>query len=308
MHNELNTLKVNTDHHCHHVLRSVLHAAMLWWLFHAGLSWAGLAIFLAHYVVGIFSITVAYHRYFSHKTFKTSRFTQLIMAAIGCAQMQGGPLTWSAIHRHHHSTSDTPEDLHSPIRGFYESHYGWLMNPKTYEIGFGTPLKDLAKFKELVWLDRYSFVPILGYFAALWLSGHLYAMFNSASDIDGLFVLMWGGVVRVVVVWHVAWSVNSVCHIWGSRPFKTQEDSRNNFWVAMLSLGEGWHNNHHKFPFAARNGFGWKQPDISYCFIWFMSKLGIFWDVNAVSIERLKAVELVKEATAMPEHVTRTPL
>ena len=146
MHSELNTLKVNADHHCHHVLRSVLHAAMLWWLFHAGLSWAGLAIFLAHYVVGILSITVAYHRYFSHKTFKTSRFTQLIMAAIGCAQMQGGPLIWSAIHRHHHSTSDTPEDLHSPIRGFYESHYGWLMNPKTYEIGFGTLLIDLARF------------------------------------------------------------------------------------------------------------------------------------------------------------------
>ena len=308
MHSELNTLKVNADHHCHHVLRSVLHAAMLWWLFHAGLSWAGLAIFLAHYVVGILSITVAYHRYFSHKTFKTSRFTQLIMAVIGCGQMQGGPLTWSAIHRHHHGTSDTPEDLHSPIRGFYESHYGWLMNPKTYEIGFGTRLKDLARFKELVWLDRYSFVPILGYFAALWLSGHLYAVFNSASDIDGLFVLMWGGVVRVVVVWHVTWSVNSVCHVWGSRPFKTQEDSRNNFWVAILSFGEGWHNNHHKFPFAARNGLGWKQPDISYCFIWFMSKLGIFWDVNAVSVERLKAVELVKEATAMPEHVTRTPL
>ncbi len=119
---------------------------------------------------------------------------------------------------------------------------------------------------------------------------------------------MWGGVVRVVVVWHVTWSVNSVCHIWGSRPFKTQEGSRNNFWVAMLSFGEGWHNNHHKFPFAARNGFGWKQPDISYCFIWFMAKLGIFWDVSTVSVERLKAVELVKEAPTMPEHGTRTPL
>ena len=96
MHSELNTLKVNTDHRCHHVLRSVLHVAMFWWLFHAGLSWAGLTIFLAHYVVGIFSITVAYHRYFSHKTFKTSRFTQLIMAVIGCGQMQGGPLTWNS--------------------------------------------------------------------------------------------------------------------------------------------------------------------------------------------------------------------
>ncbi len=193
MHSGLNTINFNAHYRLHHILRITLHAATLWWLFYAGFSWTGLAVFLAHYIVGVLSITVAYHRYFSHKTFKASRIVQLIMAAFGCAQMQGGPLIWSAIHRHHHSTSDTPEDLHSPIRGFYESHYGWLMNPKTYQIGYGTPLKDLARFKELVWLDRYSFFPIFGYFAALWLSGHLYAMFNTASDVDGLFVLMWGG-------------------------------------------------------------------------------------------------------------------
>ena len=131
-------------------------------------------------------------------------------------------------------------------------------------------------------------------------------MFHPASDIDGLFVLMWGGVVRVVVVWHITWSVNSVCHLWGRRPFKTQEDSRNNVWVAVPSLGEGWHNNHHQFPFAARNGFGWKQPDVSYYFIWFMLKLGIFWDVSTVSDERLKAVELANQTAAMPEHTTGT--
>ena len=134
-------------------------------------------------------------------------------------------------------------------------------------------------------------------------------MFNSASDIDGLFVVMWGGVVRVVVVWHVTWSVNSVCHIWGSRPFKTQEDSRNNFWVAMLSLGEGWHNNHHKFPFAARNGLGWKQPDISLLLhLVHVEARNLLGTSTRCPVERLKAVELVKEATAMPEHATGTPL
>ena len=285
MHSGLNTINFNVQYRFHHMLRITLHAAALWWSFYAGVSWTGLTVFLAHYIGGVLSITVAYHRYFSHKTFKTSRIAQLVMATFGCAQMQGGPLIWSAIHRHHHSTSDTPDDLHSPIRGFYESHYGWLMNARTYEIGYGTPLKDLARFKELVWLDRYNFVPIVGYFAALWLSGHLYAMFNSATHVDGLFVLMWGGVVRVVAVWHVTWSVNSVCHVWGKRPFKTPERSRNNLWVAMLSLGEGWHNNHHKFPFKAQSGVGWKQPDISYCFIWLMSKVGIVWDVNGVSAE-----------------------
>ena len=278
---ELKTLKVNTFYYAHHGMRIALHLASLWWLLEMGFHWAGLALLVANYGVGALSITVGFHRYFSHKAFKTSRFFQFVLGFLGCCQLQGGPIAWAAIHRHLHRASDEQEDLHSPVHGFYQAHYGWLLKPRTYEIAFGKGLSDLNKFKELVWLDRYNFIPPVIYFIVLWLAGEWYAGKNPGTPIDGAFVLFWGGILRVVVLWHVTWSVNSICHIWGKRVFATKDDSKNNLWVALISLGEGWHNNHHKYPASARNGFGWRQPDVSYYCILLMRRLGIVKDVRS---------------------------
>ena len=277
---ELKTLKINTHYHSHHAMRIAFHLASLWWLVESGFHWSGLAILTANYVVGALSITVGFHRYFSHKSFKTNRFFQFATAFIGCCQLQGGPIAWAAIHRHHHRESDQPQDLHSPAQGFYQAHYGWLLNPSTYEVAFGKGLPDLNKFKELVWLDRYNFIPPILYFIALWWGGDWYAARNPGTLIDGTYVLFWGGILRIVLLWHVTWSVNSICHIWGTRVFATKDDSRNNLWVALLSLGEGWHNNHHKYPSSARNGIGWRQPDVSYYFILLMKRIGIVKDIR----------------------------
>ena len=277
---ELNTLKVNTYYHAHHWMRIAIHLASLWWLVEMGFQWAGFAILVANYVVGALSITVGFHRYFSHKSFKTNRFCQFVIGFLGCCQLQGGPIAWSSIHRHHHRASDKEEDLHTPTHGFYQSHYGWLLNPKTYEVAFGSGLSDLNKYKELVWLDRYNFIPPMIYFVCLWSGGEWYAGQNPGTPIDGLYVLFWGGILRIVVLWHVTWSVNSVCHIWGKRVFATKDESKNNLWIALLSLGEGWHNNHHKYPSSARNGFGWMQPDVSYYFILLMKQIRIAKDVR----------------------------
>ncbi|HBV62703.1 MAG TPA: acyl-CoA desaturase [Rhodopirellula sp.] len=277
---ELKPHPINTSYYAHHWMRIGLHLASLAWLLMMGFHWAGLLILVVNYVVGALAITVGFHRYFSHKSFKTNRVFQFVLGFLGCCQLQGGPIAWGAIHRHHHRSSDETHDLHSPMHGFYESHYGWLLNPKTYEVAFGKGLSDLNKFKELVWLDRYNFVPPLIYFFALWCGGQWYSAGHPGTPIDGWFVLFWGGILRVVLLWHVTWSVNSVCHIWGKRSFATCDQSRNNWCVAILSLGEGWHNNHHRYPSSARNGFGWMQPDASYYFILLLKQCGIVKDVR----------------------------
>ena len=277
---ELNTLKVNTYYRVHHWIRIAFHLSSLWWLVEVGFHWAGVAIFGANYVVGALSITVGFHRYISHKSLKTNRVCQLVIGFLGCCQLQGGPIAWSTIHRHHHRASDKQQDLHTPTHGFYQSHYGWLLNPKTYEVAFGSGVSDLNKYKELIWLDRYNFIPPVIYFVCLWSGGEWYSRQHPETFIDGWYVLFWGGILRVVGLWHVTWSVNSVCHIWGRRDFATKDESKNNLWIALLSLGEGWHNNHHKYPSSARNGFGWMQPDVSYYFILLMKRLRMAKDIR----------------------------
>jgi stearoyl-CoA desaturase (Delta-9 desaturase) len=238
----------------------------------------GAVIFGCVYVLSMLSITVGYHRYFSHKAFETSRLIQFMMGFFGCCQLQGGPIAWSAIHRHHHRFSDRNEDLHSPLHGFYQAHMGWLLNPKTYEVAF-KPLKDLQRYKELVWLDRYNFIPAVVGLLLLWVVGFMYQQQVPGSVIDGNYVVYWGGLLRLVVVWHATWSVNSVCHLWGTRPFNVDDTSRNNVWVAVLTMGEGWHNNHHKDPSSARAGLRWWQMDLSYYVILLLEVFGLVKNV-----------------------------
>ncbi|MBL90607.1 MAG: acyl-CoA desaturase [Myxococcales bacterium] len=275
----LNVDTLNRHYQFHRALRWLFHLGALWGLLHYSLSFFGLVILALNYLICILSITVGYHRYFSHKAFQTSRLIQFAMACLGCCQLQGGPIAWSAVHRHHHRFSDEKEDLHSPVQGFYQAHMGWLLSSKTYEVAF-KPLKDLTQFKELVWLDRYNFVPPVIYFALLWLGGFWVEMINPAVGIDGLFLLFWGGILRTVVVWHATWSVNSVCHLWGQQPHQTHDNSKNNLWIALLVQGEGWHNNHHKYPSSARNGMHWLEPDVSYGLIWLLERVGLVWRVR----------------------------
>ena len=265
---------INTNYRLHQVLRICFHIAALGGLLNYGLRWQGTLILFVSYAVSMLSITIGYHRYFSHRSFELSRFSQCVLGFVGCNQLQGGPIAWSAVHRHHHRYSDKKEDLHSPLQGFYRAHMGWLLNSKTYEVAF-KPLKDLQRYPELVWLDRYNFIPAIIGFIFLWGIGDFYKYCSPTSIVDGAYVLFWGGFFRIVLVWHATWSVNSLCHIWGKQPFNTDDKSKNNGFIALLTMGEGWHNNHHKDPSSARSGLRWWQLDLSYYLIAILGSLGV---------------------------------
>lgn len=274
-----NGVSLNRNYRLHMILRVGFHGVAVWGVLTAGFAWQGLFILALCYGVAMLSVTVGYHRYFAHRSFKTSRWFQLLMGALGCCQLQGGPIAWAAVHRHHHKHSDRALDLHSPNHGFFWSHMGWLMHPETYEVAF-RELRDLQRFPELDWLDRFSWVPVLISFLFLWLVGAVWQGLSPGSIVTPLFVVFWGGVLRTVLVWHMTWAVNSVCHRWGRVAFETGDESRNNLLIAVLTTGEGWHNNHHHAPSCARSGLGWQQPDLAYGVICLLERAGFVWDVR----------------------------
>lgn len=203
------------------------------------------------YVVRMFGVTAGYHRYFSHRSFKVGRVWQFLLAFLAETSAQKGVLWWAAHHRVHHRVSDKPEDIHSPMqRGFWWSHIGWIISNE-YDEYDPRLIQDFAKFPELVWLDRYFWVPpaLLG--SAFFLLG-------------GLPLFVWGFVISTVVLFHCTFSINSLAHVWGSRRFETPDDSRNNFVLALITLGEGWHNNHHRFMHACRQGLRWWEVDCTF--------------------------------------------
>ena len=219
------------------------------------------------YMVQMVGITAGFHRYFSHRTYKTSRVFQFLLAWLGCSAAQRGPLWWAAHHRHHHRTSDTAEDLHSPVtRTFWQSHIGWVLSRESDRIDEQT-VKDLGRYPELRWLDRYHWVP------PLVLAGLCFV-------IGGWGGLVWGFFVSNVLSHHATFMVNSVCHIWGWRRYATADASRNNLLVALLTLGEGWHNNHHHYQSSANQGFRWWQIDVSYYLIRLLACVGLVWGVR----------------------------
>ena len=215
-----------------------------------------------------FGITGGFHRYFSHRSYKTSRFFQFCLAFLGGAAGQKGALWWAAHHRHHHKHSDTDEDLHSAkLEGFYWSHLGWVMSDE-YEEYDVNGVKDLAKFPELVWLDKWLFVPPFVAGFSCWL-------------IDGWRGLVVGFFISTVILYHTTFAINSLCHMFGKRRYETGEESKNSLWLALLTMGEGWHNNHHHYPLSCRQGFFWYEIDITYYILFGLSKLGIVWDLKA---------------------------
>ncbi len=252
--------------------------AIIW----VGFSWAALATALVLYLVRMFAITGFYHRYFSHRSFKTSRAGQLLFGILGASAVQRGPIWWAAHHRHHHAFSDKPSDVHSPRQqGFFWSHMGWFLSGKHFAPDLNR-VKDLMKYPELRFLDRFDiFVPfMLG--LAVFLFGVLLESVAPELRTNGAQMLVWGFFVSTVLTYHGTYTINSLSHVFGRQRYKTNDDSRNNPWLAMLTLGEGWHNNHHHYPSSVRQGFYWWEVDITFYLLKLLSFTGLIWDLNPV--------------------------
>ena len=254
-------------------------------------GWSPIAIIIAisFYALRMIGITAFYHRYFAHKAFKAGRATQFIFALIGSAATQRGPLWWASHHRHHHHYSDTDKDIHSPKKGFFWSHVGWFLSDKHFKTRLDL-IPDFAKFKELVILDRFDILVPLACSILMYLLGVLLNILFPSLGTSGLQMLVWGYVISTVVLLHATLSINSFAHKVGSRRFKTSDTSRNNFLLAIITFGEGWHNNHHQFPSSARQGIRWWEVDLSFYLIKVMERIGLVWSVkpgpNEVQINR----------------------
>jgi len=254
-------------------------------------GWSPVAIIVAisFYALRMVGITAFYHRYFAHKAFKTGRLTQFIFALIGSAATQRGPLWWASHHRHHHHYSDTDKDIHSPKKGFFWSHVGWFLSDKNFKTRLDL-IPDFAKFKELIILDRFDILVPITCLILMYLLGIVLNIFFPSLGTSGLQMLVWGYVISTVVLLHATLSINSFAHKIGSRRFKTSDTSRNNLLLAIITFGEGWHNNHHQFPSSARQGIRWWEIDLSFYLIKTMEKVGLVWSVkpgpNEIQINR----------------------
>ena len=238
------------------------------------------AIFL--YAIRMFAITGFYHRYFSHKAFKTSRLTQFIFALIGASSVQRGPLWWAAHHRLHHAHSDREQDEHSPrLHGFLWSHMGWFLCRHNFPTQLNR-IRDFSKYPELKFIDRFDILVPIILLIGLYLFGELVAHHFPSSGTSGWQMVVWGFVISTLALYHVTFTINSLAHTIGSRRFDTRDDSRNNWLLALLTFGEGWHNNHHYYPGSARQGFVWWEIDLSYYMLRFLQAVGLIWDLRPV--------------------------
>jgi stearoyl-CoA desaturase (delta-9 desaturase) len=267
------------------VFMHVMCLGVIW----VGWSWTAVAVAVGLYVVRMFSITAFYHRYFSHKAFKTNRFWQFMFGALGNSAVQRGPLWWASHHRHHHRHADQDEDVHSPSRhGFWWSHIGWL----TSHSNFATKIeyvKEWARFPELRWINRFdTVIPIL-LAAALYVTGNVLERYAPGLGTNGPQLLIWGFFISTVVLLHCTVTINSFDHMYGTRRFDTEDTSRNNALLAVLTLGEGWHNNHHRYSVSARQGFAWWELDITYYLLVLMTWLKIVKDLRPVPQRYLDA-------------------
>jgi len=253
-------------------------------MYHLGYSWVELSLLSSMYILTVLGITVGFHRLFTHRSFETGKVVQCIFAILGSMAAQGPLLKWVATHRCHHQYSDMHEDPHSPrvfgnsrfgrIQAFYHSHIGWFFEPDP--VNLSNYVKDLSRSKLLCTIsDLFPLWVALGLIIPAAIGGAI-----TGTWFGALLGFVWGGLVRMLLVHHVTWSINSICHIWGGRTYKTTDDSRNNALFGLLALGEGWHNNHHAFQTSARHGLKWWQVDISYIVIWALAKAKLVWNVR----------------------------
>jgi stearoyl-CoA desaturase (delta-9 desaturase) len=234
------------------------------------------ALCVGGYLLRMWAITAGYHRYFSHRAFKTSRVFQFLLALIGTSAMENGPIWWASWHRHHHRFADMPEDLHSPTqRGFWHAHMGWVLSTESDHPDTSN-VEDLKRFPELRLLDRHKWLPLIGYAVAC------YAIAGAAG-------LVWGFALSSVLVLHATALINSLGHLHGSRPYATHDTARNNPLLALITLGEGWHNNHHHAQSSARQGFLWWEIDLTYYALTVLSWFGIVWELRKPSARALGA-------------------
>ena len=241
-----------------------------------------LTLFLHWVAVGL-GISMGYHRLHTHRSYKLPKWLEYFLAFCGTLSLEGGPIFWVATHRLHHQLSDRPGDPHSPRDGGWWAHMEWLLRGETKHNNTGLMAKyapDLAKDPYYVWLNNYHWVPIL-----------LLAVVLLA--IGGWPLMLWGTFLRVVFGLHATWLVNSATHMWGGRRFHTRDDSRNNWWVALLTFGEGWHNNHHAHPTSARHGLAWYEFDMSWIQIQLLKFLGI---AKSIRVARVTSALAEKEA------------
>ncbi|WP_134075926.1 fatty acid desaturase [Nostoc sp. 106C] len=249
-------------------------------IFWVGFSWAALITCFALWFIRMFGVTAGYHRYFSHRTYKTTRWFQFVLAVLGNASAQLGPLWWAAHHRHHHRYADTKQDIHSPIvHGLWWSHIGWVMCPQ-YSKTDERNVRDFAQYPELQWLNRFHMtVPIV---LAIILTGIgiLFQHYIPQLKTTGLQMLVWGFFLSTLLLYHSTFTINSLAHIFGYRRFNTTDTSRNNWFLALITLGEGWHNNHHYYPASERQGFYWWEIDVTHYILKLLSWLGIVWNLR----------------------------
>jgi stearoyl-CoA desaturase (delta-9 desaturase) len=252
-------------------------------LFHIGaiaafffFSWSALAVFLITYFIGTnVGIGMCYHRLLTHRGYKVPKWLEYALAVCGTLSLEGGPIFWVGTHRVHHQHSDHLGDPHTPREGTWWSHVGWIVTGKAMHAETSILARyapDLAKDKFYVFLSKYHWVPLVTLGLIL-------------LAIGGWPWVLWGIFLRVTVGLHATWLVNSATHKWGSRRFKTRDDSRNSWWVALLTGGEGWHNNHHAHPVSSRHGFTWYELDVNYCGIWVLEKLGLAKQVKVAQYD-----------------------
>ncbi|HEY5955245.1 MAG TPA: acyl-CoA desaturase [Polyangiaceae bacterium] len=248
-----------------------------------GWSWTWAAVALGMYCVRMVVVTAAYHRYFAHRAFKTSRAFQFLLALGAQSAAQKGVLWWASHHRYHHKHSDTDLDVHSARRrGFWYAHVGWLFNPEWSDTHW-TLVGDLARFPELRVLNRSGihFLPTVALALTCLAIGHLQG-------------LVWGFFVSTVLLWHGSFSINSLAHLFGNRRYETNDDSRNNWLLALITTGEGWHNNHHHYQSSAKQGFRWWEIDVTYYCLCGLAALGLIWDLRRPPREAIDSDALLR--------------
>lgn len=242
-------------------------------------------LLIGTYFGRMFFITAGYHRYFSHRSYKTSRIFQFFMAFMAMTSSQKGVLWWASHHRDHHRHSDQDNDIHSPNQGWIWSHMGWFLSPK-FDPTDLSKIKDFSKYPELCWLNKHWSVPVWIYAFILYAVG-------------GLPYLAWGFFLSTVLLWHGTFTINSIAHLWGTRRFETEDRSRNNFFLSLITLGEGWHNNHHRFPNACRNGHQWWELDFTFYILKILSWMRIVSNLRPIPFESRPAFSKLEHGKAV---------
>jgi stearoyl-CoA desaturase (delta-9 desaturase) len=269
-----------------------VHLAAVWGVVALGWSWTGLALAVALYAPRMFIITAVNHRYFSHRSFRTSRVFQFVLALLAVGTAEKGVIWWASHHRRHHRFSDRPGDAHTPREGFWWSHMGWMLSHEL-EWTDHAGVKDLTRYPELRALERVWMLPPVAVGLLTWWLG-------------GTFGLVWGFLVTQVLFWHGTFSINSLAHVLGSRRFATKDDSRNHWLLALITFGEGWHNNHHHRPGVCRQGLRWWEIDLTYYGLGALAAVGLIWDLHEPKAEA--DAEVAQNDEASPAEMAPVPV